>query len=527
MFHADRCFRNAAFYTMEREGGKAEALVVHDHKIVFAGSAREAERIPVRETVDLGGAAVLPGFNDTHCHIEEMAEAPFKVNLVRATCVDEVVKLLSCRKEELRPGDWIVGCNLEGGQMRERRLPNRYELDRVSEEIPVFISDIGLHNFMCNSALLRKAGLVRGFSGAGSELLTLDETGEPTGVCREHGLLRYLNADRPMPAGGYEQSLDALERALLRCSRWGYTTLHTYDGFSGSILDRFSTYQELERRGRLPVRMILNRTDGVDNELGAISGLGSDRIKYGAVKFFADGTYAEHSAYLQEPYEDLPESRGRLIRTPEELKAAIRHAYEKGNDVTVHVIGDGAAALVIGILEEIYDPENQARFLLIHCHLLPPALRERMAKLPVIAAMQPIFIQNLSTATVHVRIGSERVKNFHAFRSVSGSGIMVAGGTDGPVSDQNPILGISKAVNRIDCFGRIFQPQERLSVFEAVGLYTKNAAFCAHEERLKGTLTAGKLADFILLDRDIFRADPKDLENVRVTAAYLGGERVS
>lgn len=510
---------------MEKENDTVEALVVHDSRIIFAGSAEIALGFGAKTLVDLKGAAVIPGFNDTHCHISEMAETPLKVDLLAAESIDEVVALLTAKKSGLEPGAWIVGYNLEGGKLREKRLPDRYDLDRVSQEIPVFVSEIGLHDFMCSSGVLETAGISKGFDKPWHELLELDAGGEPTGRIKEHGMLRYINARRPIIFGTREKALDALENALLTCAQWGYTTLHTYDGFSGSMLDSFSAYQALEKEQRLPMRMVLNRTGGDENELGAVSGFGNEKIKYGAVKFFADGSYAQHSAYLLAPYVDMPETCGRLIHRPEDLKAGMKKAYEDGNDVAVHVIGDGAAELVIRIIEEISQPESPAVFTMIHCHLLNDGLRKRMAKLPVIAAMQPIFVGNLSTATVHEKIGRERVKNYHAFGSALKSGVTVTGGTDGPISNQNPMLGIAKAVSRIDCFGEPFQPQEKVSVFDAVGFYAKNAARCAHEETLKGTLTDGKLADFIVLDRDIFQIDPADIEHVRVTATYLGGER--
>jgi predicted amidohydrolase YtcJ len=510
---------------MEREKAVVEALVVLDHRIVFAGSAADAAKFPVRETVDLEGAAVLPGFIDTHCHMAEMAEGPLKVDLFQANCADDVIHLLIQKKKDAGPGEWIIGCNLEGGRMREKRLPNRCDLDKVSTGIPVFVSEIGLHSFMCNSKVLELAGISKGFSKKWSELLETDENGAPTGVLAEHGMLAYINPLRPVPYGSYEGAVDALYQSLFTCSKWGYTTLHTYDGFSLSVLDRISAYQDLRRRNKLPMRMIVHRTCGTDNELLAVSRLGDEHIKYGSVKFFADGTYIEHTAFLTEPYEDRPDTLGRLIHKPEVLKAMVKKAYDKGNDVAIHVIGDGAADLAIRIFEEIYNPANPGIFTLIHCHLLSPEMRERMAKLPVIAAMQPVFVNNLSTATIETRIGKERAKDFHAFGSALKAGVLVAGGTDGPISNQDPLFGISKAVNRFDCFGRVFQPQERLSVYDAVGLYTKNAAHCAGEDGIKGTLEAGKLADFIVLDKDIFEVEPSEIETVRVTATYLGGDR--
>jgi predicted amidohydrolase YtcJ len=528
MLKADICYYNGSIYTMEKQGARVEAIAVLNEKILFAGSSAEALKIPAGQTVNLEHAAVIPGFIDTHCHIAEVAEAPLRIDLMQARSIQDVLDTLAGRKNNVKSGEWIIACNLDCGKLREKRFPDRYELDSVSKDIPVFIHDIGLHNFICNSIVLELAGIDRGFDKSGSELLELDDDGVPTGVCHEHGLLGYLNAKRPSIFGTEEKALDVLYKVLKQCAGMGLTTVHTYDGFAGSMLDDFSAYQKLERIGRLPVRMILNRNmqRAVNNETGAVSGFGNEKIKYGAMKLFVDGTYAVRSAYLLEPYADKADWKGRLIHSPAELKMLMHDAYKKGNDIATHVIGDGAAELVLKIIEEIYDPENPCRFTMIHCHLVHESMRRRMAKLPVVAAMQPVFVSLYSTGTIEERLGAERAKDFHAFKSMQDAGVMVTGGSDAPCADQNPMKGIDEAVNRISFSGTVFQPQERVSVYDAVSFYTKNAAYCGHEEKIKGTITVGKLADFITLDKDIFSVKREDVGSVKVTGTYVGGRKI-
>lgn len=525
MLCADKLFINGCIYTMEEENKTVEALAVYDGKIVFTGSNKEAEEIPAKEVIDLEGRCVLPGFTDTHCHLAEMAEADAKVDLMEARSMDDVIQMLRKGLDGIAEGGWVVGYNLLSALLKENRLPNRYDLDQVSKDVPVFVSSNCLHNFMGNSKILERAGIGKGYDGPCKELLVVDEDGVPTGNFREHGLLPFVTKGRPSLLGTHEQTLQAMADSITKCSKWGYTTLHTYDGFGGSELDKISSYQELERAGMLNARIIINRTGGVNNSLDAISGLGDDKVKYGSVKIFTDGTYAEYSAYLQEPYADDPTTCGRLTHQPEEMRQLMKEAYEKGNDVAIHIIGDGALKLVLDIVEKIYDPKNPAHFEFIHCHLAPPELLERIAKYPIIANMQPIFVKNQSTCTVHEKIG-DRNRYFHAFKSFLEHGICVTGGTDGPISNQNPLLGIQCAVTRETYDGSIFQPQEKLSIYEAVSLYTKNAAYAAHEEKKKGMLTPGRLADFIVLNEDIFETEPDKIGGLKVLHTYLGGRAI-
>lgn len=366
MFQVDKLFVNGKFYTMAAEGQTVSALAVHHGKIVAAGAVRDLGNIPAAEIVDLGGKTVLPGFTDTHCHMAECAEGLAKVDLGAVTCMDEAVELLKAGLRDVRPGKWLTGYQISAPSLRENRLPTRYDLDRVSREVPIFLSSNCLHNFMVNSKALELAGIDRYFDRPERRLLECDESGEPTGRLREHGMLKYVNAVRPCALESGEEGLKALERCLLDFAGSGFTTVHSYDGFDGSKLDDLAPYQELERRGRLPVRVILNRQHGVGNALGAVSGLGNEKIKYGAVKFFTDGSFSQRSAYLRESYADQENFRGIPIYQDAEYLELVKAAYGEGNDIAIHVIGDGGLAQVLDILRRIYDPGRKQQFRLIH-----------------------------------------------------------------------------------------------------------------------------------------------------------------
>lgn len=527
MLKADTLFYNGKIYTMEEEEETVEALVVYQEKIIYAGSLKEAENYEVREKVDLKGRCVIPGFNDTHCHLAEATENRRRVDLESAKNIPQAVELLKAGLKDVVPGGWLIGYNLVGGYLEEKRLPNRYELDAVSEEIPVFIHDVSLHNYIGNSKVLELTGLDEGYDGKFKQLLVLDENGKPTGNFKEHGLLHEcINKVRPSIYASPEDERDAVCETMMEYASLGYTTIQSCDGFAGSNLDKLYTYQKLKQEDRLPIRIILERQTGVKNAIGAISGLGDNWVKYGAVKFFCDGSFNEYSAFLLEPYADRPETSGFSSFSKEEFEKMIREAYEEGNDVAIHVIGDAAVTRVLDIIEKIYKPESRQQFILIHCHLTSDSIRKRMAGLPVVAAMQPVFLSLITTAKFGEKLGAERCKNIHAFKSLMNAGVIVAGGSDNPCAKPDAMFGIWEAVNRISFYGTELNGQEKLTPYEAVSMFTKNAAYCNHEEAVKGTLTEGKLADFIVLDENIFQTDKMEIKNIKVQETYVGGKKV-
>jgi hypothetical protein len=524
---ADKIFLNGNIYTLTAEGQKVSALAVYDGKIVAIGSDEEIKAIPAKETVDLDGKTVLPGFINTHCHISDFAENSRKINLEKATSIQNVIDLLKEGLKHTAPGDWLNGFQLNLLTLDERRLPDRWELDRVSTEVPVFISSICKHNFIVNSKALELAGINRSFLGTPEgEFAEFDQSGEPTGRLKEHGLLKYFNAVMPPLLGNRQTKLDVLEESLLNYAAQGFTTVHSFNGFSHSDLEQPKFYQELDAQGRLPVRVILNNQLGTHRPDDIISGFGSDKVKYGAVKFFADGSLIQWSAYLKENYSDREGYRGILIHDEQELYEGIKRAYEDGNDIAVHVIGDGAVEAVLDIIERIYDPSKKQRFRLIHCTLTAPEQWERIAKYAVIIDTQPIFMPIVGPLG-ELRLGAERAKHMLTIKSWLDRGIIVTGSDDSPICDNNPFVGIRFAVLRETAFdGEIVSPWERISVYDAVKLYTVNAAYSSREQHVKGTVEEGKYADLIVLDRDIFNIPPKEISEIKVLENYLGGNAV-
>ena len=523
MFQVDKVFYDGNIYTMENEGKTVSAMVVYDGKIIDTGTDEEMLKYNYKEKIDLKGKTVLPGFIDTHCHIAEAVEGQLKVDLSGCASFDEVVERMKKALPYVEPGKYLFGYQISEWGLNG--LPDIHVLDKISTDIPVFISDNGLHSFIGNTKLLEVLEIGKGFSEPGYQGMEVDGDGVPTGIFREHAMLKYLNKGRPSVFKSKEHMLEMLKKKLMDWSSYGYTTLHSCDGFSESEIDKMSVYQELLRKGELKMRVILNKQYAVDNEVGAISGAGNDMIKYGALKIFTDGSFSGRSALVIDDYINTPGNKGKTAHSFEEFRDIIKHAYDIGDDIAIHVIGDGGMEWVIKVMDEIYDPSRKQQFELIHVSLTNESQWKRLKKYPVVIATQPIFLPDMLNSKNN-RLGTERGNHLMAYKSWIDNGLIVGAGEDGPIYSSNPFLSMYYAITRYIGNGEYLNKNEAVSTYQAVCMYTKYASYCAHEENIKGTLSNGKVADFVVLPKDIFKISPEELKDLYVESTYLAGERV-
>lgn len=522
----DKAFINGNIYTMEDDGTKTSAMLVHDGKIFEIGSDAEIKQYKVRETIDLEGKTVIPGLIDTHCHIPEMVEDSRKANLEPARSMEEVIEILKKNLETLKPDKWLIGRGISSSLLKENRLPNRYDLDKVTNDVPIYIMAFDGHSGMGNSKLLEIAEIHKGYKPKEGEILEFDEDGEPTGIFKEAAITSKLLANCPPMFDNDEECKEAIRECLIDYSKKGYTTQHTIMGLWPSSLSRARLFEEMNREKSLPMRVNMCFCDEFDNGMNLTSGIGDDRLRLGACKFFADGAMSERTAYMSQEYKDKAGWKGCMVLPEEEFSARIKSAYDLGNDVCIHIIGDAALDAVLDIIERIIDCTRDNRFELIHCAVTRPDQIKRMSKMPVIVHKQPIFIKAPTTLYGDKKIG-ELNKYYHGIKSFMDAGIIVTGGTDGPLSDSNPFMGIEAAVTRKAFDDKtVVNPQECIEIFDAVKMFTANASYAGREEHKKGMLKAGMLADFISLDRDIFNIDSDDIHNVRVLKTYIAGEPI-
>lgn len=520
----DQAFVNGRIYTMDRAGTRAEAMLVHNGRILAVGSNEEISAQAVRRKTDLEGHTVIPGLIDTHCHVPEMVDDSRKVDLSGARSIRDVQDLLRKGLETLKPGKWLLGRGLSSNLLEEQRLPDRYDLDQVSTAVPIYVMTFDGHSSMGNSRLLETAEIGKGYVPAEGEFLEFDGEGVPTGIFKEAAISSRILRHCPPMYKDETEAQEAIREFLLSYGKLGYTTLHTILGLWPSELSQTRLYQMMERKGTLPLRLNLCWCDCYENNMDILSGLGNERVRLSACKFFADGAMSERTAYLSREYADQPGWRGCMVLEEETFRRRVERAYRLGNDVGIHIIGDAALDVVLKLIEDIRDPESPAHFELIHCAVTRPDQLERMRKLPVVVHKQPIFIAAPTTLRGEEKLG-ELNRWYHGLRSFLDAGIRVTGGTDGPLSDMDPFTAMECAVTRKSFDGKtVVNPEERISVEEAVRMFTADAAFAGREEAYKGTLEAGKAADFILLDRDIFTAAPEEIHCVRAVRTYVGGE---
>jgi predicted amidohydrolase YtcJ len=535
MIYADKTFYNGKIYTMNKPGETVSAIVVQGGKIVYAGTDEEALAYPTKEKEDLGGRVGLPGLSDTHIHLLMDCMDRTYVKLNKASNIAELVDVM--REHDDGDADWYIGADVSMSDLEENRYPTRFELDRVSETRPVMIFSHCLHFTMLNSKAMELVGIIKD-KVAGDDCLSYYDDGEPDGIIREAAYVKYLTAFFANRFADPEFRKSVLRDNLGEYPRRGLTTLHAISSLAGAPpMEYFDQYYALEEEGTLPVRVLINSAY-LPEKLNSLTGFGTDMVKVGSKKIFMDGSLGGRTAAMIEPYSDAPDEKGDLFCSEDEITSLLKEAYDAGIEAGVHAIGDATMERLISVAEKIYpssdepDPVKRLkaaghrRLRIIHATMIAPDHAARIAKLPSILDMQPIFI-NSDGSFASDRLGPERINRYTALKSLMNAGIIITGGSDAPVDAALPFVGIECAVTRTSVdhpeTGTI-APDEALSIYDAVSLYTRNAAFCSGEEDIKGTVSAGKYADFILIDRDIFETEPTEIHNINVLKTVVGGK---
>lgn len=523
-----KAFVNGTVYTMKAENDVCSAFVVEDGKFIFCGSDEEAKAIAGdSEVVDLEGKPVLPGFTDTHQHVLSYARDLHKLNLKNVTSVEELKRLIQEKAATLEKGEWIQGTGFDHEKFDVAVLPTKADLDEAAPDHPVLITRYCLHVNVANSMALEIGGIKKGFVPAVDNTVEFDENGEPTGRLWDQAAAD-LAALIPDKLASYEARKDAVELACRELNKVGIIGVHPIQGKHCDLLEETSIYQDLHKEGRLTARIYL----GFDEYpgCGIRRGLGDSMVKYGFYKVFTDGSIGARSALLNEPYSDDPSQIGVSNYSQEELDAVIQDAYDNDLQIGVHVIGDRSVEMLLESLEKAYfaNPKKDARFRMIHMSILNENIIERMKKLPVIIDVQPMFVST-NVRWIESRVGPERAKYTYAFKRLIDAGFMLTGGSDSPIETFNPFMGAYAIVTRqgLDGFPEGgWMPQERVTPYEAMCMYTKNAAYASYEEDVRGTIEEGKFADFIVLDADVFQVEHRKIKDIQVEKTYLNGNLV-
>jgi predicted amidohydrolase YtcJ len=521
---------NARIWTGEASTPWAEALLIEDDRIALVGSNDDVKRAgPVKDTIDAGGKLLVPGFIDSHVHFIDGGMRLASVQLRDAATRETFVARIAEFARTLPDGAWITGGDwdhsLWGGA-----LPTREWIDAVTGNHPVWVNRLDGHMALANSAALKAAGVTRTTTEVAGGEIVRSADGEPTGVLKDNAMALV---DRAMPAPSTEIEDRALVAAMKYVNERGVTSV-----------DNMGTFRDLEafvraaRQGALTTRIYAavplaewsRLADAVQAKTyGGNDGRGDAWLRVGALKGFMDGSLGSHTAAFNEPFTDTPKDRGLLVNPPEQMYAWIRDADRAGLHIVVHAIGDRANNLLLDIFERV-TKENGARdrrFRIEHAQHLAPADIPRFAQLNVIASMQPYHA--IDDGRWAEQVIGPRIATTYAFRSLLDAKARLAFGSDRFVAPPTPLEGIYAAVTRRTLDDKNpdgWVPAQKISVEEALHAYTSDAAYASYEEREKGTLAAGKLADFAIVDRDLFKIPPEDIRNARVTLTVVGGKIV-
>ena len=522
---------NAHVITMAAGQPAAEAIAVSGDRIAWVGTSADARRLYPGATrvLDLHGATVLPGIIDSHTHLMELGKSLLQLNLKDVPSDKEAVERVRQRVATVKPGEWILGWGWDEGKWAAHYPDNR-ALSAVSPNNPVYL--VGLHTFAAwaNRRALELAGINKNTADPeNGKILRDPQTGEPSGILLNRAQNLVEAHIPPMTLPKVEQ---AIELAARECARNGLTSVHEAK-VTPIMVDAF---RNLIRKGRMPLR-VYAMLDGSDLQLVTTwlqRGPQVDsqhRLTIRAFKLFADGALGSRGAALLEPYSDAPQTRG-LMTTPEPAVYDLtRRALQRGFQVCTHAIGDRANRLVLDAYERALREVPTARdprLRIEHAQVLSPQDIPRFSKLGVIASMQPTHCTS-DKAWAEARLGPQRVKGAYAWQSVLKTGAHLPLSSDFPGETLNPFYGIYAALTRQDPQGNPpggWYPEQRLTLAEALRGYTLEGAFAEFEEKDKGSIEAGKLADFTVTDLDPAKVAPKDLLNTKVLKTIVGGKVV-
>ncbi len=528
----DVIYTHANIYTLDAARPRAEALAVAGDRIVAVGATHEIMRLrqPATRTVNLQGKTVLPGLIDAHCHVASLGSyALGRIDLSQATSFDEVVEVVAARVKRADKGEWIVGGRWDHEAWPGRQLPAHERLSAVSPENPVWLTRVDGHVGLANAAAMKLAGISRDTpSPTGGEIIK-DANGEPTGLfvdSAEELITQHV-------AGGTHGTAELLLKAQELCLSAGLTGVHD----AGVSPAEIEVYQQLEAAGKLKLRVyaMVAREHAVNyfRENGLVIG---DRLTVRSAKLLADGAMGSSGAWLFEPYADRPRDSdgkpyaGLSVMKPEFIRRLAEDGLRQGYQVCTHAIGDRANHETLNAYAVALSrrPAENHRFRIEHAQLLAAEDIPRFARLGVIPSMQPTHCTS-DMRWVEARVGSQRTAGAYAWASLLRTGVRIAGGSDFTVESHNPFLGIYAAITRQDANGEPpggWHPEQRMTRQEVLRSFTLDAAFAAFEEDSKGSLEPGKLADFIVIDRDVMTCEPREILDTRVLQTVIGGEVV-
>jgi predicted amidohydrolase YtcJ len=524
---ADLVVLNARIHTVDRARPYAQAVAICGELIARVSSDDEVRALVGSKTrvIDAAGQLLLPGFNDAHVHLISGAEELVGVNLRPATSQEDFARRLGEYATTRPKGQWIVGGNWDHEAWPGRRLPAHQIIDPVTADHPVFVQRLDGHMAMANALAMKLAGVTTETASPAGGAIVRDANGSPTGVFKDTAMDLITRA---IPPDTLDQTMGKARAALHHAASLGVTTLQD---MTASAME-LGVYQALRARGELTARLYSIQNHGIDGltAAGVTTGFGDDWVRVGGIKLFADGSMGSSTAAFFDPYTDDSSTRGLLIRSPEELERVIFEADAAGFQLIVHAIGDRANAIVLDAFERLQRERGvrDRRPRIEHAQVVRGSDKARFHQVGAIASIQPSHcIDDMRWA--EGRIGHERAAIAYGFKSFVDAGAQIAFGTDWFVEPLNPMLGLYAAVTRQFPDGTPaggWFPEERITMDQAVEYYTLGSAYAEFAERKKGTIAEGKLADLVLLSKDVFTVAPREILDATPVYTIVGGSVV-
>ncbi len=532
----DIIFRGGPIFTGVPSGPDpaAEAVAVRGDRIAAVGRAAEVMTLagPRTEVVDLGGRLLLPGFIDAHCHLVGYGFSRQEANC-RYPTVRSIVDIQAKIREKAGatvPGQWVRAGGYDQSRLVEQRHPTRLDLDAACPDQPVLLSRTCGHIAVANSLALRMAGVTAETPDPPGGKFDRDERGVPNGVIRETAWMAFAGLLTPKHEDVVEATLAGMSDYLAR----GITSIHE----AGTDAATFQALREVAAGDapKIRVYVMLDPADPAFHEAciraGLGTGFGDEWLRLGPLKLMADGSSSGPTAATREPYTSDPADSGILYLGQDELDARFAAAHRAGFQVTAHAVGDRAVEMVITAIERamatpVRTPfgSRWPRHRIEHCAMTGPGPRERIKALGIVPVLQPVFFHEFGDGYVR-NYGRERASNMFTAGSYVRDGVVFALSTDCPVTSPDPMLNVSVAVSRRTMGGDIVGPEQRITVGQALSAYTAGAAYAAFEEREKGTIEPGKLADLVVLSGDPFQVPDDGLRDLTAAITVVGGKVV-
>ena len=519
---ADQIVVNGLILTQDDAMPNATAFAVKGGRFIAVGSDADIRNLAAAgtEVIDAGGATVVPGFIDAHSHPSGAGLNALKNVNTNLGSVARIQEALRERAGQTPPGEWIVGYMYDDTKQEEGRPVNRLDLDAVSTEHPIVVGHRGGHTGVYNS---------KAFEVAGVTVNTPDPFGGH--FYRENGELTGKVAERArgafnVPSGSTREDRSAAVSLICQeMNSTGLTSVHQ----AGTGQEDFRAYQDAREAGDLSLRMYLMARGSAYPALrdaGVRSGFGDDMIRVGPVKFAADGSASERTMAMSTPYTGRPDDFGILTMTQEEIHEAVEDAHRNGWQIAIHANGDVTIDMVLNAYERMQReyPREDTRHRLEHCSLVNPEILQRIAAGGFIPA--PFYTYAHYHGEKWIEYGAEKMEWMFAHKSFLDHGIMVAPASDHSPGPYEPLMAIQSMVTRKDFSGRVWGPSQKITVDQAMRICTRHGAYAAFEEHEKGSITAGKLADYVFLAEDPHETDPDRIKEIKVLRTVVGGRAV-